>query len=58
MLARMWRKRKTPPMLMGLQDGANNLEISLMVPQKTGHNTSRGPYYGTPGHIPRGFPSM
>ena len=30
----------------------------LVVPQKTGHDTSVGPCYTTPGHIPRGFPGM
>ena len=34
------------------------LEISLAVPQKIGHNTTGGPCYTTPGHIPRGFPGM
>jgi hypothetical protein len=35
MLARMWRKRNTPPLLMGLQAFTTTLEISLVVPQKT-----------------------
>jgi hypothetical protein len=34
MLARMWRKRNTPPLLVGLQAGTTTLEISLAVPQK------------------------
>ena len=34
------------------------LEISLVVPQKTGLVSFRGTCYTTPGHIPRGFPSM
>ena len=34
MLARMWRKMNTPPLLVGLQAGTNTLEISLVVPQK------------------------
>ena len=29
MLARMWRKRNTPPLLLGLQAGTTTLEISL-----------------------------
>jgi len=37
MLARMWRKRNTPPLLVGLQTGTTILEISLEVPQKIGH---------------------
>jgi len=36
MLARMWRKRNTPPLLVGLQPGTTALEISLEVPQKIG----------------------
>jgi hypothetical protein len=39
MLARMWRKRNTPPLLVGLQAGTITLEISLAVPQKIGHST-------------------
>ena len=34
MLARMWRKRNIPPLLVGLQAGTTTLEISLVVPQK------------------------
>jgi hypothetical protein len=34
MLVRMWRKRKTPPLLVGLQTGVTTLEINLVVPQK------------------------
>jgi hypothetical protein len=34
MLARMWRKKDTPPLLVGLQAGTTTLEISLAVPQK------------------------
>jgi hypothetical protein len=34
MLVRMWRKRNTPPLLLGLQAGTTTLEISLGVPRK------------------------
>jgi hypothetical protein len=34
MLARMWRKRNTPPLLVGLQAGTTTLEITLAAPQK------------------------
>jgi hypothetical protein len=34
MLERMWRKRNTPPLLVGLQTGTTTLEINLEVPQK------------------------
>jgi hypothetical protein len=40
MLARMWRKRNTPPLLVGLQAGTTTLEISLVVPQKNEHSTT------------------
>jgi hypothetical protein len=40
MLASMWRKRNTLPLLVGLQAGTTTLEISLVVPQKTGHSTT------------------
>jgi hypothetical protein len=33
-LARIWRKGNTPPLLLGLQDGITTLEINLEVPQK------------------------
>ena len=33
MLARMWRKRNTPPLLVGLQACTTTLEMSLAVPQ-------------------------
>jgi hypothetical protein len=32
MLVRMWRKRNTPSLLVGLQAGTTTLEISLAVP--------------------------
>jgi hypothetical protein len=34
MLAMMWRKRNTPPLLVGLQACMTTLEISRAVPQK------------------------
>jgi hypothetical protein len=42
MLASMWRKRNTPPLLVGLQACTTTLEISLAVLQKTGHSTTGG----------------
>ena len=44
--------------LVGLQAGTTTMEISLAILTKTGHDTSGGPCYTSPGHIPRGFPSM
>jgi hypothetical protein len=43
MLVRMWRKRNTPPLLVGLQAGTTTLESSLAVPQKIGHITLEDP---------------
>jgi hypothetical protein len=40
MLARMWRKRNTPPLLVGLQACTTTLEISLAVLQKIEHSTT------------------
>jgi hypothetical protein len=53
MLVRMWRKRNTPLLLVGLQAGTITLEISLVVAQKIGHSNTGGPSYTTPGNIPR-----
>ena len=52
MLARMWRKRNTPPSLVGLQAFTTTLEISLAVPQKIGHNTQKIGIY--PEDVPTG----
>jgi hypothetical protein len=56
-LARMWRKRNTPPRLVGLQACTTTLELSLEVPQKIGHNTTRRSSNTAPGHIPRKVPT-
>ena len=40
MLAMMWRKMNTPPLLVGLQTCTTTLEISLAVPQIIGHSTT------------------
>jgi hypothetical protein len=39
-LVRMWGKRNTSPLLVGLQVGTTTLEISLAVPQKIEHSTT------------------
>jgi hypothetical protein len=52
MLVRMWRKRNTPPLLVGLQDVTTTLENNLVVPQKIGHSTTRKSSNTTPG-LPR-----
>jgi hypothetical protein len=38
MLVRMWRKRNTPTLLVGIQAGTTTLEISLAVSQKFRHS--------------------
>jgi hypothetical protein len=55
MQARMWRKRNIPPLLVGLQAGTTTLEISLAVPQKTGHSTTARPSNTSPGHKSRRY---
>ena len=40
MVARMWRKRNTPPLLVGLQAGTNTLKISLAIPEKIRHSST------------------
>jgi hypothetical protein len=53
MLSRMWRKRNTPPLLVELQACTTTLEISLEVPQTTGHSTTSRYSNTSPGHITR-----
>jgi hypothetical protein len=38
MLARMWRKRDTPPLLVGLPAATTTVKINLVVPQKIRHS--------------------
>jgi len=57
MLARMWRKRNTPPLLVGLQTATTILEISLEVPQKIGHWTTWGPSNTLLGIYPKDAPT-
>jgi hypothetical protein len=38
MLARMWRKRNIPALLVVLQAGTTTLEIRLELPQKIGYS--------------------
>jgi hypothetical protein len=46
MLVRMWRKRNTPPLLMGLEAGTTTLEISSEIPQKIGPEHPAIPFLG------------
>ena len=47
MLALMWTKRDTPPLLVGLQAGTTTLEISMADPHKIGQYTTWGHNYIT-----------
>ena len=58
MLVRMWRKRNTSPLLVGLQTGTTTLEINLEVPQKIGTRSTWRPSYSTLGNIPKRGPTM
>jgi hypothetical protein len=58
MLVKMWKKRNTSPLLVGLQAGTTTREISLMVPQKIGHSITLGPTDTNPGPIPQNFSNM
>jgi hypothetical protein len=40
MLERMWRKRNTSPLLLGLQVDITTPENNLVVPQKIGNNST------------------
>jgi hypothetical protein len=53
MLARMWRKRNTPSLLVGLQACTTTLGIGLAVPQKIGHSPTGGSQNTSPVHISR-----
>jgi hypothetical protein len=57
MLARLWRKRNSPPLLMGLQAGTTTLEISLAVPQKIGHITTGTSSNTSPENYPENAPT-
>jgi hypothetical protein len=57
LLARMWIKRNTPPLLVRLQACTTALEISLVVFQKIGHSITGRSSNISPGHIPRKCPS-
>ena len=55
MLARMWRKRISFALLVGLQAGAATLENSMQVPQKTKNRTTLRPNNCTSRHLSTGY---
>ncbi|KAL6088508.1 hypothetical protein STEG23_026467 [Scotinomys teguina] len=56
MLERMWSKRNTPPLLVGMQIGTTTLESSIANPQKIGNHSSSRPSHTTLGHISKECP--
>jgi hypothetical protein len=57
MLARMWRNRDTPPLLVGLQACTTTLEISPVVPQKIAIVLSEDPAIPLLGIFPEDVPT-
>ncbi|KAL6035709.1 hypothetical protein STEG23_008664, partial [Scotinomys teguina] len=55
MLERMWSKRNTSPLLVGVQTGTATLEINMVVSQKIGNHSTSRPSYTTLGHIPKEY---
>ncbi|KAL6082246.1 hypothetical protein STEG23_025406 [Scotinomys teguina] len=55
-MERMWSKRNTPPLLVGMQIGTTTLESSMAKSQKIGNHSSYGPSHTTLGHIPKECP--
>jgi hypothetical protein len=58
MLIRMWRKRNTPPLLVGLQTGTTTLEINLAIPQIIGNSSTWRFSYTAPGYIPKAWSTI
>jgi hypothetical protein len=58
MLARMWNKGSTPPLLVGVQTCKATLEINLAVSQNIGNSFISRPSYTTPGHMPKRCPTI
>ncbi|KAL6037808.1 hypothetical protein STEG23_009132 [Scotinomys teguina] len=56
MLERMWSKRNTSPLLVGMQIGTTTLESSMANSQKIGNHSSSRPSHTTLGHIPKECP--
>jgi len=57
MLARMWRKRNTPPFLVGLQTGTTILEISLRFLRKLYVELPKDPVIPLLGMYPKDAPT-
>ena len=57
MLVRMWGKRYTHTLLVGLQSGAATLESSMEIPQKTWNGVPFGPAIPLLGLYPKDLKS-
>ena len=55
MLVRMWRKRNTFALLVGMQIGAATLENSMEVPQRSKNRTTLQPSNCTTRHLSKGY---
>ena len=55
MLARMWRRKISFELLVGMQAGAATLENSMAVPQKTKKRTTLRPSNRTARHLSKGY---
>jgi hypothetical protein len=53
----MWRKRNSPPRLLGLQTGTTTLEIILALSQKIGNNSALRLIHSLLETYPKGAPS-
>ena len=53
MLAKMWRERNIPLLLVGLQTGTTTLEINLVIPQKIEKSSNT-----ILGYIPKRYSNM
>ena len=58
MLARVWHKRSTPLLLVGVQTCTTTLEINLVVPQTTVNSSTLRPSYTTPACMPKICPTI
>ena len=54
MLERMWYKGNTPPLLVRIKNFTTTLEISVLVSQKIGNQSTARPSNTTLGYIPKG----
>ena len=53
MSERMWRQENIPPLLLRVQTCIATLENSMLVPQKTGNQSSSRTSDTTSGYIPK-----